>query len=122
MSRTNLAALLMSVVAAVQCLIAAVEMFLWQRPRIHRRLDFTADEARKVAPIVANAGLYNAFLAAGLVWALLAGSATPGVGPFFLSCVIVAGLFGAVTLKPTTLVLQTLPASAALAALLLARS
>ena len=122
MPRATLSILLLSVVAIVQCAIAFVEMFLWRRPRVHSRLHFSVDEARKVAPIVANAGLYNAFLAAGLIWALLAGSNTPGVAPFFLSCVIVAGLFGAVTLKPTTLLLQTLPAAAALAALLFART
>ena len=65
-------------------------------------------EADKVAPIVANAGLYNAFLAAGLMWSLFTGD-MPSLF-FFLSCVAVAGVYGAVTLKKTTLILQTLPA------------
>jgi putative membrane protein len=77
---------------------------------------------RKVAPIVANAGLYNSFLAAGLIWALFSGSGRPGIGIFFLTCVAAAGVFGAVTLKPTTLLLQTAPAVVALAAVWMAWS
>jgi putative membrane protein len=108
--------LLVGLVAIIHLAIAGVEMFLWKRPRIHQRLAFSHAEAVKVAPIVANAGLYNAFLAAGLIWALATGPAGP-VATFFLVCVVVAGLFGAVTLRWTTLVLQTLPAAVALAAL-----
>jgi putative membrane protein len=96
-------------------------MFLWSVPGVHDRLHFTDAEATKVAPIVANAGLYNSFLAAGLIWALLSGSGRAGVATFFLTCVVVAGVFGAVTLKPTTLLLQTLPGVVALAAVWMAR-
>jgi putative membrane protein len=112
---------LIALVAVVQTLIALVEIFLWKAPRVHGRLQFTAAEASKVAPIVANAGLYNSFLAAGLVWALLAGEREPAISIFFLTCVIVAGVFGAMTLKPTTLLLQTAPALAALAAVWITR-
>jgi putative membrane protein len=108
---------LIGVVAFVQIVIACVEMFLWSRPRVHGRLHFTAAEAQRAAPIVANAGLYNAFLAAGLIWALLAGAARPDIAIFFLTCVVIAGVFGAMTLKPTTLVLQTVPGVMALIAL-----
>ncbi len=108
--------LLIAFVALVQGIIAVVEIFLWNAPRVHGRLNFTAAEAKKVAPIVANAGLYNGFLAAGLIWAVLSGSSRPGIAVFFLTCVVVAGLFGGVTLKPTTLFLQTLPGAVALAA------
>jgi putative membrane protein len=118
----TIAAVLVSLVALVQIAIATVEMFLWNVPRVHSRLSFTDAEAKKVAPIVANAGLYNSFLAAGLIWGLLAGSGGPPIEVFFLACVAVAGVFGAVTLKPTTLVLQTLPAVLALVAVWLARS
>ncbi len=110
------ATVLVALVALVHIMIAVVEIFLWNHPRVHGRLHFTAAEAKKVAPIVANAGLYNSFLAAGLIWALFASSGRPGIGMFFLTCVIVAGLFGAVTLKPTTLLLQTVPGAVALAA------
>jgi len=117
----QLALVVLSCVALVQIAIAATEMFWWNAPRVHSRLHYTAAEARKVAPIVANAGLYNAFLAAGLFWALLLGVEQPGVAIFFLSCVMVAGVFGALTLKPTTLLIQTVPALAGLAAVLTAR-
>ncbi len=120
MSHT-IALVVLSCVALVQIAIAVVEVFLWNAPSVHGRLHFTAAEARKVAPIVANAGLYNAFLAAGLIWALLSGVERPAVAVFFLSCVIVAGVFGAVTLKPTTLLIQTVPAIAVLAATLMVR-
>jgi putative membrane protein len=112
---------LIALVALVQVAIALVEMFFWRRPRVHGRLDFNAAEASKVAPIVANAGLYNSFLAAGLIWALLAARDGTAVAVFFLVCVVIAGVFGAATLKPTTLVLQTTPAAAALAAVWMAR-
>jgi putative membrane protein len=64
---------------------------------------------------VANAGLYNGFIAAGLVWSLLSSTHPQDVRFFFLTCVMVAGIFGAATLKtPKTLGLQTLPALVAL--------
>jgi putative membrane protein len=116
-----IATALIALVALVQTAIALVEIFLWHAPRVHGRLQFTAAEAKKVGPIVANAGLYNGFLAAGLVWAVLSGSGRPGISIFFLTCVIVAGVFGAVTLKPTTLLLQTAPGLLALAAVWSAR-
>jgi putative membrane protein len=108
---------LVRLVVFVQTLIAIVEIFLWNHPRVHGRLNFNDVDARKVAAIVANAGLYNAFLAAGLIWGLSAITGGRAIEIFFLSCVGVAGVFGAMTLKPTTLVLQTLPAALALGAL-----
>ena len=117
----SIATVLIAFVALVQSVIAVVEIFLWKVPRVHGRLNYTAAEAEKVAPIVANAGLYNSFLAAGLIWAVLSGSGRPGIAVFFLTCVVVAGVFGAITLKPTTLLLQTLPGAIALAAVWMAR-
>ena len=111
-----LADFLIGFVALIHTGILVTEMFLWRRPAIHRRLGYTQDQADKAAPIVANAGLFNGFLAAGLVWGL-AGAADPlAVKTFFLCCIILAGLFGAATLKWTTIVLQSLPAAAALLA------
>jgi putative membrane protein len=105
---------LVLVVALVHVVISVVEMFFWNNPYIYGRLEFTSEQAKTVAPIVANAGLYNGFIAAGLIWGLLAREAGLSIKVFFLLCVIVAGIVGAVTLKPTTLVLQTLPAFVAL--------
>jgi putative membrane protein len=103
------------IVALIHTLIAAVEIFFWQVPAIHERLGYSAEIAAQVAPIVQNAGLYNSFIAAGLFWGAFTQNCTVQIRYFFLSCVVIAGIFGAVTLRPTTLILQTLPALIALA-------
>src|SRR6476646_1532361 len=103
----KIANLFVGIVALVHILIFVVEMFLWKQPVIHQRLGFTLEEASKVAPIVANAGLYNGFLAGGLIWGLISGRSGDAIKIFFLACVIIAGIFGAVTLKWTTLAIQT---------------
>ena len=71
--------------------------------------------------LAANQGLYNGFLAAGLVWGLFAKTNATAIKVFFLGCVIVAGVFGAATAKPTILLVQALPAALALLAVLLTR-
>ena len=113
---STIAAGLVWLVAAIQLAIAIVEICFWKVPAVHSRLGFNAIDAEKVAPIVANAGLYNSFLAAGLIWGVMAGAGGSHIVVFFLACVVVAGIFGAVTLKPTTLALQTVPGALALAA------
>jgi putative membrane protein len=117
--------LAVGLVALIHIAIGFIEMFFWTKPAIHRRLrpkvDVTEEEARKVAPIVANAGLYNWFLALGLIWTLLPTNMSwlpeEGVFPvqvFFLGCVMVAGIYGALTISQKTLVIQTAFAAAAL--------
>ncbi|WP_334977366.1 DUF1304 domain-containing protein [Nostoc sp.] len=110
------------IVAAVHIAISVVEIFFWENPLVYQKLDFTAEIASKVTPIVQNAGLYNSFIAAGLIWRAFAKSNSLEIRIFFLVCVIIAGVFGALTLKWTTLVLQTLPAFVALALVWLAHS
>ena len=108
----SLARLAVLLVAAIHFAISAGEIFLWSRiyPRL-KPFDFSPGEAAKVGPIVANAGLYNGFVAAGLLWSTIAGLAPRELPLFFLVCVTIAGIFGAVTLKaPKTLLLQTVPA------------
>jgi putative membrane protein len=117
----TVAILLVSLVALIHIAIAIAEISLWNLPQFHSRLDFSAEQAKKAAPIVANAGLYNSFLAAGLIWGLLSTVASSQIQMFFLICVAVAGVFGAVTLKPTTLLIQTFPAALALGAVYMAR-
>jgi putative membrane protein len=102
------------IVALVHIIILVVEMFFWKQPVIHERLGFSLEEAIKVAPIVANAGLYNGFLAAGLIWGLISGKTGDAIKVFFLVCVIIAGIFGAATLTRTPLLIQTAPGSIAL--------
>jgi putative membrane protein len=101
------------IIAALHFVIAFAEMFLWTPLKIHKRLErlnLEPEEARKVAPIVANAGLYNAFLASALVWSLLPTVESLSAKFFFLSCVAIAGIYGAITLKWITIAIQTLPA------------
>jgi putative membrane protein len=102
------------IVALVHIIIFVVEMFFWKQPVIHERLGFTLEEAIKVAPIVANAGLYNGFLTAGLIWGLVSGKNGDAIKIFFLACVIIAGIFGAATLTRTPLLIQTAPGAIAL--------
>lgn len=98
-----------------------VEIFFWKNPAIHKRLGFEELDATKVAPIVANAGLHNGFIASGLVWGLIPGAEGYSIKLFFLACIIIAGLFGAVTLRPTTLLIQILPRVAAIISVWLSR-
>jgi putative membrane protein len=109
------------IVALVHIIIFVVEMFFWKQPVIHERLGFTLEEAIKVAPIVANAGLYNGFLAAGLIWGLVSGKTGDAIKVFFLVCVIIAGIFGAATLTWTPLLIQTAPGAIALFLLLISK-
>ncbi|PYP83218.1 MAG: DUF1304 domain-containing protein [Candidatus Angelobacter sp. Gp1-AA117] len=109
--------LALGLVALVQVGIAITEMFFWKNPIIYGRVSnlFGADVAVQAAPIVANAGLYNAFIAAGIIWGLLGAGNRVQIKLFFLVCVIVAGIFGGVTLKSGgPLVLQTIPGTIAL--------
>jgi putative membrane protein len=110
----KIANLSVAIVALVHILLLVVEMFFWKEPVIYERLGFTPEEAIKVAPIVANAGLYNGFIAAGLIWGLISGRTGDAMKVFFLSCVIIAGIFGAATLTRTPLLIQTAPGAIAL--------
>jgi putative membrane protein len=96
-------------------------MFLWDKPTGLRTFGHTAEHAAASKVLAANQGLYNGFLAAGLVWGLTLGSAGTGVKVFFLACVIVAGVYGAATAAKKILYVQALPAGVALALVLLAR-
>ena len=113
---------LVLLVAAEHAWFLVLEMFLWTRPIGLRTFRQTEERARASAVLAANQGLYNGFLAAGLVWGVLA-SPPPLGGPvkvFFLACVVVAGVFGAATVSRRILVVQALPAALALALVLAA--
>ncbi len=94
-----------------------LEMFLWTRPVGLKTFHQTAEKARSTAALAANQGLYNGFLAAGLFWGAL--HPVPGVAlqvrVFFLACVAVAGVFGALTVSRRILYVQCLPALVGLA-------
>ena len=89
-----------------------LEMFLWTKPFGRRTFGLTPELAQASAPLAMNQGLYNGFLAAGLIWSLVSGNRPAAI--FFLICVIVAGIFGAFTAKRTILWVQAAPAFAAL--------
>ena len=95
-----------------------LEMFLWDHPIGRKVFGLTPDLSARTAALAANQGLYSGFLAAGLIWALLADRRDLKI--FFLGCVIVAGVFGALTAKTSILFVQALPALIALVASLLA--
>ena len=107
------------VVAVLHLLFLALEMFLWNKPFGLRTFGMTQETANASATLAANQGLYNGFLAAGLIWGLWANLFAVKV--FFLVCVLIAGLFGGVTAKRSILYLQALPGALGLLLLMLAR-
>jgi putative membrane protein len=112
---------LVGLVAALHVYILILEMFLWERGPGRSLSGFNRDMARATAPLAANQGLYNGFLAAGLVWGLIAADPTgQQVQIFFLSCVVVAGLYGGFTANRRIFVAQALPGALALTAVLVA--
>ena len=119
----TIAALLVAVVAAIHVYILVLEMFLWRTPRGLKAFGTDQAFADQSATLAANQGLYNGFLAAGLIWGLLAAYPVGfQVTVFFLGCVIVAGLYGAATVSRRILVVQAVPAAIALAAVLYANA
>ena len=110
-----------AIVALIHVYILVLEMFLWTTPRGRRAFGTTEAFARESKVLAANQGLYNGFLAAGLVWGLLAADPVGfQVTVFFLACVIVAGVYGAATVSRRILVVQALPAAIALIAVVAA--
>jgi putative membrane protein len=108
-------------VAAIHVYIVVLEMVLWRTPRGMQALGTDPEFAERSAPLAANQGLYNGFLAAGLLWGAVAADPVGfQVRVFFLGCVIVAGVYGALTVSRRILVVQAAPAIVALAVVLLA--
>jgi putative membrane protein len=106
-----LANILTGLVALLHFGFLYLEMFLWDKPRGLRTFNMTAEVARQSKTLAMNQGLYNGFLAAGLIWGLFAGQP---VKIFFLSCVIIAGIFGALTVSKRIFYIQAVPAILAL--------
>ena len=117
-----IANVLVALVAALHVFFLALEMFLWERPLGLKVFRNTPDKAAITKVLAANQGLYNGFLAAGLVWGLVHGNPAFAfqIKVFFLLCVIVAGAYGAATVSTRILMVQALPATVALVALFLA--
>jgi putative membrane protein len=103
-----------AVVAMLHAYFLVLEMFLWDKPTGLKAFGQTLEAAKASKVLAANQGLYNGFLAAGLVWGLWLGAAGTSVKVFFLLCVLIAGLYGGVTVNRKILFIQTLPAAVGL--------
>jgi putative membrane protein len=117
-----IANLLVALVAALRVYFLVLEMFLWTRPLGLKTFHNSIEKATDSAVLAANQGLYNGFLAAGLVWGLVHGVPAFAfeIKTFFLLCVIVAGVYGAATVSRRILLVQAVPAAVALILLWLA--
>ncbi len=110
----RVATVLVALVALEHLYILVLEMFLWTKPAGLRAFGLTPEFAEQTRVLAANQGLYNGFLAAGLIWSLLRKQDGIPVRVFFLCCIIVAGVFGGMTAKTSILYVQAAPALLAL--------
>jgi putative membrane protein len=116
----NLVANVLVVLVAVLHLgFLALEMFLWDHPFGRKTFKMTPEYSKASATLAANQGLYNGFLAAGLIWGLVISNISVEI--FFLICVVVAGIYGGFTAKRSILYMQALPGLLALIAVVLSR-
>ncbi len=102
-----------SIVILLHVFFMILEMFLWTKPYGRKTFGLSEEHANNTATLAANQGLYNGFLAAGLLWGLLSTGGFDAL-VFFLGCIIIAGIYGAFTVKPSILWIQALPAAIAL--------
>ena len=105
---TIVANAIIAIVAVLHIGFLVLEMFLWNHPVGRKTFRMSKEVAESSATLAANQGLYNGFLAAGLIWGLIADQFS--VKLFFLVCVLIAGIFGGFTAKRTILYIQALPA------------
>lgn len=111
---------LIALIAVLHLCFLVLEMFYWDKALGMKIFGHRPEEARSSRVLAANQGLYNAFLAAGLIWGLIRGASGGEIKFFFLSCVLIAGIYGAATANRKILIVQALPAAVAIALLLLA--
>lgn len=112
-----IATTLLVVVALLHLYFMVLEMLLWTSPLGLKVFRNTPEKARATRVLAANQGLYNGFLVAGLAWA--AASSRVDIALFFLGCVVVAGVFGALTVSRKILFVQAMPALLGIVAVLL---
>ncbi len=111
----NIATILVGLVALLHAYFLFLEMFLWNKPFGLRTFKQTQEQANESKTLAMNQGLYNGFLAAGLIWGICLGEAGDSIKIFFLICVIIAGIFGGITVGRRIFFIQALPAAIALA-------
>jgi len=109
-----------ALVALLHLYFLVLEMFFWDKPLGRRAFGLTPEFAAASKALAANQGLYNGFLVAGLAWGLWLGAGGTSIKVFFLGCVVVAGVFGALTASRKILWVQALPGAVALALVLTA--
>jgi putative membrane protein len=114
------AKILIALIALEHLYFLVLEMFLWTTPRTRAAFGMSAEQAEHTKALAGNQGLYNGFLAAGLIWSLLAPAAYAlDLALFFLGCMLVAGLYGGATAHWRIWLVQGLPAAIALVVLFL---
>ena len=112
------AQVLIAIIAILHVYFLILEMFLWDKPLGMKAFGNTAEKAKLTKVLAQNQGLYNGFLAAGLIWSLFVSAPfSIQLANFFLGCVLVAGLYGAMTASKKILYIQAMPALIALIAL-----
>jgi putative membrane protein len=116
---TELTIGVIALVALLHIWFMVLEMFFWTKPLGLKTFGNSPEKAELSKVLAANQGLYNGFLAAGLIWGLWLGAAGTHIQLFFLGCVVVAGLYGAATANKKILFVQALPAAVGLVLLLL---
>ncbi|MGE8653803.1 MAG: DUF1304 domain-containing protein [Acinetobacter gandensis] len=103
--------ILILLIALLHVYILILEMFLWQTPKGMKAFGNTPEKAQITKPLAQNMGLYNGFLAAGLLWAAIApAELQQSLAFFFLGCVLVAGVYGSITASRKILFIQAVPA------------
>ena len=108
-----------TLIALVHVYILILEMFLWDKSAGMKAFGHSPEKAAESKVLAANQGLYNGFLAAGLIWGLYLGSAGNHIKIFFLGCILIAGLYGGFTAKFKILFIQAIPAAIGLTLVLL---
>ena len=114
-----LANIVLALVALLHLYFLVLEMFLWDKPYGMKVFGLKKEQAAATKVLAANQGLYNGFLAAGLLWGLILGADGTDIKLFFLSCVVIAGLYGAATAGKKILFIQAMPAAIGITLLLL---
>ena len=116
---TEASTLVVTIVALLHIAFLVLEMFLWDKALGRMIFGHSKQQAAATKVLAANQGLYNGFLAAGLFWGLYLGPAGQSIQLFFLTCVLIAGLYGAKTASRTILWVQALPAAVGILLVLL---
>ncbi|MCL4154334.1 UNVERIFIED_CONTAM: hypothetical protein GTU68_054319 [Idotea baltica] len=108
---SRIANIIVALVALLHGYILTLEMFFWESPTSLRAFGLTPELASQTSVMAANQGLYNGFLAAGLIWGLTLGARGHSIKTFFLLCILIAGVFGALTVNSRILFIQAVPAA-----------